>query len=285
MKKTLVILFVLLTSYYNGYTQNILNGTVYDKDSRTAIGYATIGVNERFLGVMSDENGVFVFKGDSRILDSDSITINCLGYKDKKYVVRDVKGENIDIYMDADILKIDEVVVSEKDIRKKDVKIGYSSAGTKMFSFGAFSIPPAGSGRPRITDIGSILTIKHDSDINNLNFYVTINENERMKLRVKFYNVENELPKDIIVNTDIIFDVNDKKKGWISLDLTPYNISFDAGQEIAVSIMLLNPTECEGIALNGNAFSGNCVLRDGVFDIWYKARTVSLYLGATSYRL
>ena len=280
--KQILIIIVVLTSCYKGYSQNLLSGTVYDKDSRATIGYATIGVNERYVGVMSDANGVFTFKGNGRILDSDSITINCLGYKDKKYAVRDIKGKSIDIYMDVDILNIDEVVVSAKAIRKKDVKIGYSSTGTRQIRTSMFSIPP--NGGPRTIEIGSTLTIKDDSDINNLNFYVTRNENDNMKLRVKFYSVENKLPKEIIVNKDILFDVNDKKKGWISLDLTPYNIRFNAGQEVAVTIMLLNPAECDGIWVTGTFFIGNCVLRDGVFDQWYKSWAVSLYLGATSYR-
>lgn len=282
MKQTLIIIFVLLTSCYKGYSQNLLSGTVYDKDSRVTIGYATIGVNERYIGVMSDEKGVFTFKGNDKILDSDSISIICLGYKNKKYAVKDIRGKNIDIYMDVDVINIDEVLVTAKAIRKKDVKIGYSSIGTRQIRTSMFGRPP--NGRPRTIEIGSTLTIKDNSDINNLNFYVTRNENDNMKLRVKFYNVENKLPKEIIVNKDILFDVNDKKKGWISLDLTPYNIRFNAGQEVAVTIMLLNPAECDRIDVTGTFFIGNCVLRDGVFDQWYKSWAISLYLGATSYR-
>lgn len=282
MRQALVILFVLLTFCTKGYSQNLLSGTVYDKDSRATIGYAIVGVSNRNKGVMTDENGVFTFKGNNEILDSDSIIIKCLGYKNENYVVRDVRGKNIDIYMDADILNIDEAVVTAKAVRKKDVKIGYSSVGTKMFGFGAFSIPQGDW--PRMTEIGSTLKIKHNSHINNLNFYVKRNENDNIKLRVNFYNIENKQPKDIIVNKDILFDINDKEKGWISLDLTPYNIRFDAGQEIAVTIMMLNPAECDGIGLTGTFFMINNVMKNGVFDRWYKGAGISLYLGATSYR-
>ena len=283
MKQILIIIVVVLTSCYKGYSQNLLSGTVYDKDSRATIGYATIGVNERYVGVMSDANGVFTFKGNGRILDSDSITINCLGYKNKKYAVRDIKGKNIDIYMDVDLFNIDEVVVTAKTIRKKDVKIGYSSTGTRQIRTSMFGSPP--SGGARTIESGSILRIKHDSDINNLNFYAIGNENNNIKLRIKFYNVENKQPKDIIVNKDILFDVNDKKKGWISLDLTPYNIRFNAGQEIAVTMTLLNPADCKEITLPANAFIINGVLRYGILNQWAnKGAAVSLYLGATSYR-
>ena len=185
--------------------------------------------------------------------------------------------------MDVDMLNIDEVVVTGKAVRKKDVKIGYSSAGTRTVAFGIFGNSPRTG--IRMVETGSLLKIKYDSHINTLNFYAIANENDSMKIRVKFYNVENKRPKDIIVNKDITLDVKDKKEGWISLDLTPYNISFNAEQEIAVTMTLLNPAECEGIVIPLNAFKINTITRSGVLDRWSNpGAAISLYLGATSYR-
>ena len=283
MKRLVVFSFVFFMSLGRSYSQNILAGTILDKESGEPISYAMIGVNERYIGVVSDGKGEFTLPYNDKIANSDSITVTCLGYHALKMAVNDVKGSKMDIYMNISALRIDEVVVRAGE--KKSVKIGYSSAGTRMLSTPLFAHSELDDSNELGKECGVVLKIKDDSDIKSLNFYLVRNDYDSIKLRVLFYSVEDGLPKDIIVNQDIVFEVTDKKAGWINVDLSSYNIQFEAGKDVAVALMALDETDRKQFFISLSLFKHNLVIRKGVQDVWNKNKsTISLYLGAESFR-
>ena len=52
---------------------------------------------------------------------------------------------------------------------------------------------------------------------------MTSNTGEKMKFRLNFYSIEKGLPKEKLINQNIIFSI-DSKEGKFTLDLSKYNL-------------------------------------------------------------
>ncbi len=98
-------------------------------------------------------------------------------------------------------------------------------------------------------------------------------------MRAIFYSVENGLPKEIIVNRDIIFNVLEKK-GWVKIDISQHNILFDKGQQIALTLMTLDETNKDQFFIYAKMISKNGLLRrDNAMGDWKKSKGgMSIYL-------
>lgn len=109
-----------------------------------------------------------------------------------------------------------------------------------------------------------------------------------MKLRLTFYSIENNLPKDIIVNQNIIFDITDKFTGWFNLDLKPYSIYINNRESIAVTLTLLEDemsNERNWFALSATALSNfTLYFRKKAMGKWTKNNyAVSMFLETTAF--
>jgi hypothetical protein len=84
------------------------------------------------------------------------------------------------------------------------------------------------------------LKMKRNCHIQDLNFNITSNEFTSLTFRVNFYKIVDNLPTDLIVQKDIIFEIKDHYLGWFKVDLEPYDIYLKQHvEEIAVTIQWL----------------------------------------------
>ena len=81
------------------------------------------------------------------------------------------------------------------------------------------------------------LRIKKNCIIKSLNFNITSNDFTSLKFRINFYKIESDLPTDLIVQKNIIFEIKDNFLGWCKVDLTPYDIYLEKEiKNVAVTI-------------------------------------------------
>jgi hypothetical protein len=102
----LLTLFCLTTNI--SVTQN-LTALVVDKQSGNPIPYAAIKIDD-FKGVITNDEGLFTV----RIDDIKYIEISCLGYKELKVTVEDIRANNYKIELETAVNQLNEVIVSNK---------------------------------------------------------------------------------------------------------------------------------------------------------------------------
>lgn len=84
-----------------------------------------------------------------------------------------------------------------------------------------------------------LLSSRHDCTVNRLSFFIRRNGFESASFRLTFYSVENGLPKDILGDKDIRFDLPDGYTGWVDLDLSECPVHVKAG-DFAVTMTFLD---------------------------------------------
>ncbi len=275
MKKISILITLLLGVSNIIMAQNSYSGTVFEENSTTPIPYAIVKVQHKNIGVVSNESGKFNLS-NQEIEVNDSINIICLGFKTKTYSVRDWKNDNF-IFMEADPILLKEAIVSAK--RSKEIKIGITNGGTKFLFIPLFTKKEYSNDKLIGREIGTIFNIENNCSINGIHIYVASNKYESIKMRAIFYSVENGLPKEIIVNRDIIFNVLEKK-GWVKIDISQHNILFDKGQQIALTLMTLDETNKDQFFIYAKMISKNGLLRrDNAMGDWKKSKGgMSIYL-------
>ena len=274
--KKISLLFVILFGISNiAISQNSFSGTVFEENTNSAIPYSIVKVKDKNIGVVGNENGEFTLS-NSGIENNDSLVITCLGFKP---VTLSVKGwiNQKKIFIQPLPIQLAEATVVAK--RAKEVKIGLTNGGTKTLFIPLFTNKELSNNNLIGREIGTILNIDKDCIIKALHIFVAVNKYDSIKMRALFYNVENGLPKDIIVNSDIIFNVTEKK-GWASTDLSQHNIRFKKGEQIAVTLMTLDETNKDQFFIYAKMFSKNGLLRrDKALGDWTTGKGgMSLFL-------
>ena len=275
MKKIKLTIVTLLGFSTLANSQNSYNGTVYEENSTTIIPYAIVKVQDKNIGVVSNESGKFSLSNQGIDLN-DTLIITCLGYKPRTFSVRDWKND-LSIYMESDPVHLSEATIRAK--RAKEIKIGITNGGTKTLFIPLFTKKEYGKDNLIGREIGTTFQIEKDCNIKGIHIFVASNKYDSIKMRAIFYSVENGLPKDIIVNRDIIFNVS-KKKGWVDIDISQHNIHFYEGQQIALTLMTLDETNKDQFFIYAKMVSKNGLLRrDQALGDWKKSKGgMSIYL-------
>ena len=274
--KKISILFAFLLGFSNFITaQNSYSGSVYEENSTTPIPYAIVKVQHKNIGIVSNESGKFNLSNQG-IDAGDSIIVTCLGYKPKFFSVRGWKNE-MSIYMIPDPIQLSDAIVSAK--RAKETKIGITNGGTKSLFIPLFTKKEFSTDNLIGREIGTIFNIEKNCSINGIHIYVASNKYDSIKIRAIFYSVENGLPKDIIVNRDIIFSVSEKN-GWVNIDISQHKIQFNKGQQIALTLMTLDETNKDQFFIYAKMLSKNGLLRrDNALGNWKKSKGgMSMYI-------
>lgn len=255
--------------------QNSYSGSVYEENSTTPIPYAIVKVQHKNIGIVSNESGKFNLSNQG-IDAGDSIIVTCLGYKPKSFSVSEWKND-LSIYMKPDPIQLSEAKISAK--RAKEIKIGITNGGTKSLFIPLFTKKEFSTDNLIGREIGTIFNIENNCSINGIHIYVASNKYDSIKMRAIFYSVENGLPKDIIVNRDIIFSVSEKN-GWVNIDISQHNIHFDKGQQIALTLMTLDETNKDQFFIYAKMLSKNGLLRrDNALGDWKKSKGgMSMYI-------
>ncbi len=275
MKKIHLIIVTLLSFSNIAISQNSYSGTVYEENTGTIIPYAIVKVQNKNIGIVSNEYGKFNLS-DRRIENTDTLTITCLGYKPRSFSVKDWKND-LAIYMITDPVHLNEATITAK--RSKEIKIGITNGGTKTLFIPLFTKKEYRSNNLIGREIGTIFNIEKSCSIKGIHIFVASNKYDSIKMRAIFYSVENGLPKEIVVNRDIIFSVSEKK-GWINIDISQHNIRFSEGQQIALTLMTLDETNKDQFFIFAKMVSKNGILRrDKALGDWEKSKGgISIYL-------
>lgn len=95
-------------------TFTMLSGRVLDSQTLQPIPYVTVGIPEIGLGSITNQEGVFQLKIPLK-LEPRNISLMHMGYKTRKFPIDLLATEPIDIFLEADIISIQEVIIRNVD--------------------------------------------------------------------------------------------------------------------------------------------------------------------------
>lgn len=214
MKSSILILIYLISNSICG--QNTADGIIKNIETNEPIPYVNIGILNRDKGTVSNENGEFTLEIPNEFIN-DTIKISSLGYVTKVFIANEfikTLKENKTITLSEEIIELNEVVVSNKKLKEKVIG---NKTKSKMMR-GGFRNAELGN------ELGIKIKIKKSPTyLSKFCANVTSNTGEKMKFRLNFYSIENGLPKEKLINQNIIFSI-DSKEGEFTLDLSKYNL-------------------------------------------------------------
>ena len=88
----------------------VIKGHIYDKENRTAIQFATIGITEENIGTVTNSDGFFTLKIPASLAGT-SLFVSHLGYMGQSIPVQLLDRQQVDFYLDRRVISIQEVII------------------------------------------------------------------------------------------------------------------------------------------------------------------------------
>jgi len=234
MKFVKLLLLFLITFNMFAQKKNI-SGEIKDSQSNSILEYVNIGIANKNTGTVSNSKGIFNLRLNDKVTANDTIVFSHVGYKSKKIIVNQLKQENNLILLEPSDNMLKEVVIKFKQPKTK--QFGRSSKGLSLMHSNFYYAFDKDVDDRLSREKGMKFKIKKDCKVNDFNFNITANEFKSVKFRLNFYKIENDLPTNLIVDKDIIFEIKNGFRGLYTLDLKPYDIYLDKEMgDIAVTI-------------------------------------------------
>lgn len=213
--KKLLLLFLFISFHTTAYNQ-IIRGTILDKNTKSAIDFATIYISGTYLGTYSDKDGNFEL--DISKYASLPLTISALGYYSVTLTKSAASDKNI-IYMTPKVFELEEVVIKDKSLKNK------RKNNLKLFKNAFFGLTPNASQCEIINE--NDITFNYNSDKDTLKAFASkpiLVENRALGYRITYFLDKFELYKrnqsfffigNIIFNEDL---TNDKLQKQLSVN-------------------------------------------------------------------
>lgn len=200
-----------------------------DAATQLPLPYVNIGVLNKNLGTVSDENGDFSLELNSELL-LDTLRFSMIGFGKKDFLVQDYlakeKLENI-ILLEEKAFLLEGVTV----VRKKNKKYKRKVLGNKTESktlVGGFTSNNLGN------EIGFICRIrKSPTFLETFNLSIAKNTYGNVRFRLNFYSLNQGVPHENLLDEMIMIET-EIESGRVSVDLKPYDIVMEDDFLVAI---------------------------------------------------
>ena len=254
-----------------------IQGFLMDAKTQKPVQYANIGIAEKNIGTVTDENGRFMLAVPDSLTKHD-LTFSRIGYQKKNVAVNSFGKRADTLLLVPEIYELQEVTVSVGKMRER--KVGH--AGNKMVQFQV-------SAKHLGYEIGTILKLskKKPSLLKDFNFQaVTFGNIDYALMRVNIYQVDGEEFTNVLKENIYVTLTDNESEYEKCFNLLPYNIVVQG--EIAVTLELVKvhykaepqkvEQETEGYNPDGIGYAGtflnNMCGRDASQGAWEKISAV-----------
>ena len=228
-KSSLLLLISFVSLNVVTTSAQTLRGRITDQADGKPLEFVNVGVLHRGTGSVTDQDGVFVFRTDS-VLNTDTLRISMLGYTTVNMTVGEFLSRTREQMGGVALSKASHEMrpATIRSHELKDRKLGNKNDGMVSAGFSSNDL-----GCELVTKI----EIKNDPTfIEKFNFYISSSIFDTLLFRLNIYAMENGLPGRQI-NTQNIFVTTTVKKGWVSVDLSSYNLA--SSTDFAIGLELI----------------------------------------------
>jgi hypothetical protein len=206
------------TPWENDYrsAKKVIQGKIMDAKTGLPLAFVNIGVLKKEIGTVSNEQGKYEIQIDPE-LESDTLRVSSVGYKAKLIPVKEMllRTSN-DIRLEEEIQQLTEVVVTSRQLKKKNV----GNKTTSKFVSTGFGYDQLGA------EIGIKINVsRQPTFVDAFHFHISYNRlSAKILFRLNIYEIEKGRPSKNILTENIIIPVAIKETGLMTVDLTHYNI-------------------------------------------------------------
>ena len=231
----LLPLVIILNFCFNSSFSQIFPCQLINGESGQPVPYANIGIIGKNIGTVSDNAGCFELELNSKF-DHDTLSISCIGYVSRKYVIRDFKNSiglkgQIKIELSPKTYQLDEVIVRPKD--------------TKTYILGNFCESNSTYGNAFYSDrlgteMGVVINLPKKNKkafLKSFRFYVGEFTFDNFPVRLNIYSLKNDLPHENILKEPIFITIN--SEGEYIVDLVKHNIILDGDFFISLEYYMI----------------------------------------------
>ncbi|WP_460611856.1 alpha/beta fold hydrolase [Hymenobacter seoulensis] len=261
-----------------------LQGMVLDQHTSAPVPFASVGIAGKPLGTVADESGLFRFS----IPDGEqgNVMISCVGYHILAVPVATLQQPGYIARLVPSGVSLGAVTVRPGTIKTQT--FGRTASSTLM---GANLYTEANLISDDLAkEQGTILPLADDCRLRDFNFHVAFNRFKRVKFRLNLYSVKDGRPDQQLLQQDIRFDVT-VPRGWVKVDLMPYQVQLQGHKQVAVTLQWLQSEAVEGqhkaFAVSAVPLPGHSILsRTKSQAEWQETAPgyLSFYLTADTYR-
>ncbi|WP_158849698.1 carboxypeptidase-like regulatory domain-containing protein [Algibacter sp. L1A34] len=285
--KTLFAITSIFISIILHSQEKTITGEVWNFENNEPLSYVNIGIRNKTVGTVSNNNGLFKLLLNDKVSSKDTIIFSYIGFKTEKYLVSELNKIKKPILLQPKSMELDEVIVSSKKIKLKSKKIGRTSKGLGLMHSNFYSYYEKDIDDRLSKERGMKFKMRRNCHIKDLNFNITSNDFKSLKFRVNFYKIKDGFPTDFIVKKNIVFEIKDNFLGWFKVDLEPYEIFFNKEiEEVAVTIQWLESIKANEkskyFAIStATSPTHTAYFREKSMDNWNKGgQNLSFYLNA-----
>jgi len=193
-----------------------LKGIVVNSETNEPIPYANIGILNKNIGTVTNDDGSFVLD-ISKLSTKDTIRISYIGYKTLDLIKDQAEpSKKTKIRLQPQEIWIPEVQVN--NVKPKHVILGNKN---KSHLFTADE-----SAQQLGNEFGTLIKVKHRGLLEQLRFHIVSTTYDSLVFRVNIYDVVNGYPCNNILKEQIVIRPN-LKSGNVMIDLSDYNIYLD----------------------------------------------------------
>lgn len=246
MKNVLcLLLFIVCFPGLAFAKETVLQGTVYDEATQP-LAYVNIGIAGTAKGTVSAEDGTFQLYLAEQSKMVDTVVFSMIGYATQTFSLRDLmtvpQDKPLEIVLQGIVLDLPTATVRPAFEHYKTK--GNKNTDANMFvQFSIGKQPNQNLG----AEIGRKFNFRKTVHLQRFRFFISANNFDSVKFRINIRSLYKGRPAMPINKENIIVEVTDRQKGWISVDLSPYQIA--VSEDIVVGVEWIEHS-AKGGALN-----------------------------------
>ncbi|MET4104851.1 alpha/beta fold hydrolase [Hymenobacter sp. UYP22] len=260
-----------------------LRGTVQDAATQAPVPFASVGVAGKPFGTVADSAGRFRFALPDSV--AGPVLVSCVGYATQRVPVAAVQAGGA-VRLKPLGQQLGGVTVRPGKVRTRT--FGRSAASSFMTA--RLYTEPGLVSDELGKEQGTIIPLTTDCRLCDVNLFVAFNRFRSVTLRLLLYRVRHGQPAEPLSQPDIRFTVT-QPRGWVRVDLLPYNLYLQGLKEVAVTVQWLQSAAQEGspkaFGIAAVPLPGHSVFtRDKSQARWQKVTPgyLSIYLTADTYQ-
>ncbi|WP_045688579.1 carboxypeptidase-like regulatory domain-containing protein [Hymenobacter sp. AT01-02] len=219
-----LLLWLLATSVR---AQTIIEGRVVHAQTGAPVPFATLGVPGRGLGTVADEHGHYLLRlPDLR----DTLVVSCVGFTRHVVVPAALAAGQREFRLAPQEQALRDVVVEHRRVHPG--LLGRNKEKADVFWMGG------SSGKETVDDewgweFGTVLRPTHHTYLEEFHVFLATNNYEQLRFRLNLYTLEQGKPGRALLSKDVQLICTNKQRGWLTVDLRPYEIQLDAQPVVA----------------------------------------------------
>lgn len=250
-----------------------IRGRIIDFENKP-IPYANIGVKEKDIGTVSNASGDFELKIPKKYR-SEKLEISSIGYQSQILSMQELTSTENNKYIEIKLATIyqqlQDVVIIPKEFRTRVL----GNTTTSKFLSGGFSSNDMGA------EAGTRIKIKKPSYLKKVNFNLSYNKLDSIKVRLNIYAMHNGKPGENILPENIFININNKQTGNITIDLSKYDLLVKDDILIALQMIEAKGDVMASIFISSSLLGSPTYYREASQATWREYKSLSIGINVT----